>query len=48
LSAVGIAAMHGLSILLVFNTGGYDRVATLKLLEGITRLDRPQGLFAFQ
>ncbi len=45
LSAVGIAAAHGLSIPLVFNTGGYDRVATLKLLEDVFDIYMPDFKF---
>jgi putative pyruvate formate lyase activating enzyme len=45
LSAVEIAATHGLSIPLVFNTGGYDRVATLKLLEGVFDIYMPDFKF---
>ena len=35
LSALEIAIADGLSVPLVFNTGGYDRISTLKLLEGV-------------
>jgi putative pyruvate formate lyase activating enzyme len=45
LSAVAIAAAHGLSIPLVFNTGGYDRVATLQLLEGVFDIFMPDFKF---
>lgn len=45
LAAVGIAAAHGLSIPLVYNTGGYDRVATLKLLEGVFDIYMPDFKF---
>jgi putative pyruvate formate lyase activating enzyme len=45
LSAVEIAAAHGLSIPLVFNTGGYDRVATLQLLEGVFDIYMPDFKF---
>jgi putative pyruvate formate lyase activating enzyme len=45
LAAVGVAAAHGLSIPLVFNTGGYDRVATLKLLEGVFDIYMPDFKF---
>lgn len=45
LAAVGIAATHGLSIPLVFNTGGYDRVATLTLLEGVFDIYMPDFKF---
>lgn len=45
LSGVEIAAAHGLSIPLVFNTGGYDRVAALKLLEGVFDIYMPDFKF---
>jgi putative pyruvate formate lyase activating enzyme len=45
LSAVEIAASHGLSVPLVFNTGGYDRIATLKLLEGVIDIFMPDFKF---
>jgi len=45
LSALEIAAARGLSIPLVFNTGGYDRVATLKLLEGVFDIYMPDFKF---
>ena len=41
LSAVEIAAERGLSIPLVYNTGTYDAVATLKLLEGVVDIYMP-------
>ena len=45
LSAVEIAAEHGLSVPLVFNTGGDDRVDTLKLLEGVFDIYMPDFKF---
>jgi len=45
LSAIEIAANKGLSVPLVFNTGGYDRVATLKLLEGVFNIYMPDFKF---
>ena len=45
LSAVEIAAEHGLSVPLVFNTGGYDRIATLKLLDGVIDIYMPDFKF---
>jgi putative pyruvate formate lyase activating enzyme len=45
LSAVEIAAEHGLSVPLVFNTGGYDRVDTLKLLDGVFDIYMPDFKF---
>ena len=45
LSAIEIAASKGLSVPLIFNTGGYDRVATLKLLEGVFDIYMPDFKF---
>jgi putative pyruvate formate lyase activating enzyme len=45
LSAVEIAVQHGLSIPLVFNTGGYDHIATLKLLDGVFDIYMPDFKF---
>lgn len=45
LSAVEIAVQRGLSIPLVFNTGGYDRVETLKLLDGVFDIYMPDFKF---
>lgn len=45
LSAVAIAASEGLSVPLVFNTGGYDRVETLNLLEGVFDIFMPDFKF---
>jgi putative pyruvate formate lyase activating enzyme len=45
LSAIEIAANKGLSVPLIFNTGGYDRVATLKLLEGVFDIYMPDFKF---
>ena len=45
LSAIGIAADEGLSVPLVFNTGGYDNVSTLKLLDGIVDIYMPDFKF---
>ena len=45
LAAVEVAVQHGLNIPLVFNTGGYDRVATLKLLEGVFDIYMPDFKF---
>jgi putative pyruvate formate lyase activating enzyme len=41
LSAVSSAAQRGLRLPLVYNTGGYDRVETLRLLEGIIDIYMP-------
>jgi putative pyruvate formate lyase activating enzyme len=45
LAAVEIAVQHGLNVPLVFNTGGYDRVTTLKLLEGVVDIYMPDFKF---
>ena len=45
LSAVEIAASHGLAVPLVFNTGGYDRTETLRLLEGVFDIFMPDFKF---
>lgn len=45
LGGVAIAAREGLSIPLVFNTGGYDNVDTLKLLDGIVDIYMPDFKF---
>ena len=45
LSALGIAVNEGLNIPLVFNTGGYDNVSTLKLLDGIVDIYMPDFKF---
>jgi len=45
LVAVAIAAEKGLRVPLVYNTGGYDRVSTLRLLEGIIDIYMPDFKF---
>ena len=40
-----IAVKHGLSIPLVFNSGGYDRITTLKLLDGVFDIFMPDIKF---
>ncbi len=45
LSALEIAIADGLSVPLVFNTGGYDRIPTLKLLEGVVDIYMPDFKF---
>jgi putative pyruvate formate lyase activating enzyme len=45
LSALEIAISDGLAVPLVFNTGGYDRVATLKQLEGVFDIYMPDFKF---
>lgn len=45
LSALEIAAEAGLSVPLVYNTGGYDKVGTLKLLDGVFDIYMPDFKF---
>jgi len=45
LAAVEVAVPRGLKVPLVYNTGGYDRVSTLKLLEGIFDIYMPDFKF---
>ncbi len=45
LSAVEIAIKDGLSVPLVYNTSGYDRVETLKLLDGVFDIYMPDFKF---
>ena len=45
LSALEIAIPEGLSVPLVYNTGGYDSVETLKLLEGVFDIYMPDFKF---
>jgi putative pyruvate formate lyase activating enzyme len=45
LQALTIAVRHGLNIPLVYNTGGYDKIETLKLLEGIVDIYMPDFKF---
>ena len=45
LAALEIAAGDGLCLPLVYNSGGYDRVVTLKLLEGIFDIYMPDFKF---
>ena len=45
LAAVEVAVPQGLNLPLVFNTGGYDRVTTLKLLEGVVDIYMPDFKF---
>jgi putative pyruvate formate lyase activating enzyme len=45
LEALDIAVEHGLDIPLVYNTGGYDRVETLKLLDGVMDVYMPDFKF---
>lgn len=45
LSALLTAARQGLKVPLVYNCGGYDRVATLRMLEGIVDIYMPDFKF---
>lgn len=45
LSALEIAVSKGLSVPLVYNTGGYDRVSSLELLEGLVDIYMPDFKF---
>jgi putative pyruvate formate lyase activating enzyme len=45
LAALKIAVQDGLSVPLVFNSGGYDRVTTLKLLDGVFDIYMPDFKF---
>ena len=45
LAAVDVAVQNGLNVPLVFNSGGYDRVATLKFLEGLVDIYMPDFKF---
>jgi putative pyruvate formate lyase activating enzyme len=46
LRAVLIAARKGLKLPLVWNTGGYDSVASLRLLEGVVDIFMPDAKYA--
>jgi len=46
IAAVLIAAQQGLNIPMVFNTGGYDSVSTLKMLDGIVDIYMPDMKYA--
>lgn len=43
--AISLAAKNGLSLPIVYNTGGYDEIDTLKLLEGIIDIYMPDIKF---
>lgn len=45
LRAVAIAADRGLTIPLVYNSGGYDQVATLRLLDGVIDIYMPDAKY---
>ena len=46
LAAVAIAAEHGLRIPVVYNTGGYDALSSLKLLDGVVDIYMPDLKYA--
>jgi len=46
LAALGIAAGRGLAIPLVFNTGGYDSLEALRLLDGVVDIYMPDMKYA--
>ena len=46
LEALAVAAGKGLSLPLVYNTGGYDKVETLRLLDGIVDIYMPDMKYA--
>lgn len=46
LEALAIAAEHGLRLPLVYNTGGYDRIETLQLLDGVFDIYMPDMKYA--
>jgi len=46
LEALELAAARGLELPLVYNTGGYDSVETLKLLEGVVDIYMPDMKYA--
>lgn len=43
--AVGVAAGRGLSLPIVYNSGGYDSVETLRLLDGIVDIYMPDAKY---
>ena len=45
LESLGIAAARGLHIPLVYNSGGYDSVETLKLLDGVVDIYMPDAKY---
>jgi putative pyruvate formate lyase activating enzyme len=46
LAAVAIAAVHGLRVPLVYNTGGYDALTSLELLDGVVDIYMPDVKYA--
>jgi len=47
LEALPIAIEHGLNVPLVYNCGGYEEVATLRLLDGIVDIYMPDAKFFY-
>jgi putative pyruvate formate lyase activating enzyme len=47
LKSIGIAADKGLSIPIVYNSGGYDAVSTLRLLDGVVDIYMPDAKYAY-
>ena len=45
LQALAIAIEHGLNVPLVYNTGGYDKVETLQILDGVVDIYMPDFKF---
>ncbi len=45
LNSIGMAAKQGLTIPIVYNSGGYDSVDTLRLLEGIVDIYMPDAKY---
>ncbi|MBM3155400.1 MAG: radical SAM protein [Chloroflexi bacterium] len=46
LDGLQLAAVHGLNVPLVYNSGGYDSITTLKLLDGIVDIYMPDMKYA--
>ncbi len=46
LAALDLAAGRGLDVPLVYNTGGYDSVETLRLLDGVVNIYMPDAKYA--
>lgn len=46
IAAIGEASKGGLSVPIVYNTGGYESLATLKLLDGIVDIYMPDAKYA--
>jgi putative pyruvate formate lyase activating enzyme len=47
LKSVGIAAEKGLAIPIVYNSGGYDAVPALRLLDGVVDIYMPDAKYGF-